>query len=117
MIKYEYDYNRLKKVTYPNHPENDITYTYGGPNARENRVGRLALLEDGSGATEYSYGRMGEVTKQRRTLVIPNVAVATYTTEWNYDIGVSGVITSSLFYLHHGVELRQPQSSARDDLS
>ena len=24
---------------------------------------------------------MGEVTKQRRTLVIPNVAVATYTTE------------------------------------
>ena len=85
LIKYEYDYNRLKKVTYPNHPENDVTYTYGGPNARENRVGRLALLEDGSGATEYSYGRMGEVTKQRRTLVIPNVAVATYTTEWNYD--------------------------------
>ena len=85
LIKYEYDYNRLKKVTYPNHPENDVTYTYGGPNARENRVGRLALLEDGSGATEYSYGRMGEVTKQRRTLVIPNVAVATYTTEWSYD--------------------------------
>ncbi|MBO4807371.1 MAG: type IV secretion protein Rhs, partial [Paludibacteraceae bacterium] len=28
---------------------------------------------------------MGEVTKQRRTLVIPNVAVATYTTEWRYD--------------------------------
>ena len=54
-------------------------------NAPYNRVGRLALVEDASGAIEYSYGKMGEVTKQKRTLVIPNVAVATYTTQWKYD--------------------------------
>ena len=84
-IEYSYEKNRLKRVTYPNHPENNVTYTYGGVNADFNRVGRVALVEDGSGATEFFYGRMGEVVKQRRTLVIPNVAVATYTTKWKYD--------------------------------
>ncbi|MEE3485757.1 MAG: RHS repeat domain-containing protein, partial [Bacteroidales bacterium] len=84
-VTYQYEYNRLVKTEYPRHPENNVTYTYGGRNAKHNRVGRLALVEDGSGATEYYYGKMGEVTKQRRTLIIPNVAVATYTTEWQYD--------------------------------
>ena len=84
-ITYTYHKNRLEKVDYPDHGENNVTYTYGGVNAPHNRVGRLALVEDGSGATEFFYGRMGEVTKQRRTLVIPNQAVATYTTEWTYD--------------------------------
>ena len=84
-ITYKYVKNRLEGVEYPNHPGNDVTYTYGGVNAPHNRVGRVSLIEDGSGATEFFYGRMGEVTKQRRTLVIPNQAVATYTTEWTYD--------------------------------
>ena len=84
-IKYDYEYNRLKKITYPEHPENNVSYSYGGKNADHNRVGRLSLIEDGSGATEFYYGKMGEVIKQRRTLVIPNVAVATYTTQWKYD--------------------------------
>ncbi len=84
-IQYIYKKNRLESVKYPKHTENNVTYTYGGVNAPHNRVGRLALVEDGSGATEFFYGRMGEVTKQRRTLVIPNQAVATYTTEWTYD--------------------------------
>ena len=84
-ITYTYNKNRLEKVTYPDHGENDVIYNYGGVNAPHNRVGRVALVEDGSGATEFFYGRMGELTKQRRTLVIPNQAVATYTTEWTYD--------------------------------
>jgi RHS repeat-associated protein len=53
--------------------------------AKHNRVGRLALVEDGSGAQEYFYGKMGEVEKIRRTIIIPGVDVATYTTEWKYD--------------------------------
>ncbi len=85
VIKYAYEKNRLKQVSYPNHPENNVTYTYGGVNADFNRVGRVALVEDGSGATEFYYGKMGEIVKQRRTLIIPNVAVATYTTQWKYD--------------------------------
>ena len=43
------------------------------------------LREDGSGAVEYYYGKMGEVLKTVRTLIVPNQAVATYVTQWKYD--------------------------------
>ncbi|MDP4238179.1 MAG: SpvB/TcaC N-terminal domain-containing protein, partial [Bacteroidota bacterium] len=84
-IVYTYDYNRLKTITYPDHPENNVTYTYGASGASDNRVGRLVYQEDGSGCQEFKYGRMGEVTELRRTMVIPNQAVATYVTRWTYD--------------------------------
>ena len=85
VITYEYDYHRLASISYPDHPENNVRYYYGGRNASHNRVGRLELVEDGTGATEYYYGRMGEVTKTRRTLIVPNQAIATYVTQWSYD--------------------------------
>lgn len=56
-----------------------------GRNASHNRIGRLMLSEDGTGAIEYFYGKMGEVTKTRRTLIVPNQAIATYVTQWTYD--------------------------------
>ena len=43
------------------------------------------LREDRTGAIEYFYGKMGEVTKTRRTLIVPNQAIATYVTQWTYD--------------------------------
>ena len=43
------------------------------------------LRKDGTGAIEYFYGKMGEVTKTRRTLIVPNQAIATYVTQWTYD--------------------------------
>ena len=85
VITYDYDYHRLASISYPDHPENNVRYYYGGRNASHNRVGRLELVEDGTGATEYYYGRMGEVTKTRRTLIVPNQAIATYVTQWSYD--------------------------------
>ena len=69
----------------PDHPENNVKYYYGGRNASQNRIGRLMLREDGTGAIEYFYGKMGEVTKTRRTLIVPNQAIATYVTQWTYD--------------------------------
>jgi RHS repeat-associated protein len=84
-ITYQYDYNRLTDVHYPQHPENDEKYYWGNANASYNRVGRVMVKVDGSGAEEYQYGRMGEVTQVRRTMVIPNRAVATYVTRWRYD--------------------------------
>ena len=62
-----------------------MKYYYGGRNASQNRIGRLMLREDGTGAIEYFYGKMGEVTKTRRTLIVPNQAIATYVTQWTYD--------------------------------
>lgn len=85
VITYDYDYHRLSGISYPDHPENNVRYYYGGRNASHNRKGRLELIEDGTGATEYYYGRMGEVTKTRRTLIVPNQAIATYVTQWSYD--------------------------------
>ncbi|MGC3979157.1 MAG: RHS repeat-associated core domain-containing protein [Paludibacteraceae bacterium] len=84
-IKYAYDYNRLKSIVYPRHPENNVKYTYGDKNAVANLKARLILQEDGSGAQAFKYGNMGELTEVTRTLVIPNQAVATYTAKWEYD--------------------------------
>ncbi len=85
MITYTYDYHRLTGISYPDHPENNVKYYYGGRNASYNRIGRLMMREDGTGAIEYFYGKMGEVTKTRRTLIVPNQAIATYVTQWSYD--------------------------------
>ena len=84
-ITYDYDYLRLTDINYPDHPENNVKYYYGGRNASQNRIGRLMLREDGTGAIEYFYGKMGEVTKTRRTMIVPNQAIATYVTQWTYD--------------------------------
>ena len=84
-ITYDYDYLRLTDINYPDHPENNVKYYYGGRNASQNRIGRLMLREDGTGAIEYFYGKMGEVTKTRRTMIVSNQAIATYVTQWTYD--------------------------------
>ena len=84
-ITYDYDYQRLTGINYPDHPENNVKCYYGGRNASQNRIGRLMLREDGTGAIEYFYGKMGEVTKTRRTMIVPNQAIATYVTQWTYD--------------------------------
>ncbi len=88
-INYLYTYNRLDSISYPDHPENNVRYVYGSQSetgaTNYYRAGRLKLQTDGSGAQEFCYGKMGEITQLKRTLVIPNQAVATYTTNWTYD--------------------------------
>ena len=41
MITYTYDYHRLTGINYPDHPENNVKYYYGGRNSFHNRIGRL----------------------------------------------------------------------------
>ena len=74
-----------RRGTCAGNDENNVKYHYGGINSSYNRIGRLMLREDGSGAIEYYYGKMGEVLKTVRTLIVPNQAVATYVTQWKYD--------------------------------
>lgn len=86
VITYDYDLGgRLLGVNYPQHPENNVKYYYGNKHANHNRIGRLVLQEDASGAQEFYYGRLGELTEVRRTLIVPNNAIATYVTKWRYD--------------------------------
>ncbi|MDQ6528091.1 SpvB/TcaC N-terminal domain-containing protein [Flavobacterium sp. LHD-85] len=84
-ITYEYEFNRLTNIHYPEHPENDVRYVFGSKNESQNRKGRLMLMEDMTGAQEFSYGVMGEIESIRRTLIVPNSAIATYVTSWKYD--------------------------------
>ena len=53
VVTYKYEYNRLVEHTCGEDKwKNKVKYTYGGVDAKHNRVGRLALVEDASGAQE-----------------------------------------------------------------
>ena len=85
-IRYSYNYHQLDTVFYPDHPENNVYYFYGtSQDVTGGWKGRVKLRVDGTGATEYTYGNLGEVTSERRTVVVPNQHVATFNTSWNYD--------------------------------
>ena len=90
-IAYNYDFNRLIAVTYPAFPGNNVTYAYGAPSsagdANGNRAGRITTVASQMGTEERFYGRLGEVTKEVKTVVTfttPN-APEVYTTLYQYD--------------------------------
>jgi RHS repeat-associated protein len=88
-VEYQYDYTRLKAVNYPVYPENNVKYYYG--NALDaaamdnNSVGRLWYQTDATGTQYLKYGRLGELTYQRRSVAVPNAGVYWFGTEWKYD--------------------------------
>ena len=71
-VNYYYSYNRLDSIIYPINPQNNVRYTYGDSTAGNNQRGRIALMEDASGFQTFFYGKMGEVTENNRTFVLPN---------------------------------------------
>src|SRR5262249_48171735 len=55
-IAYDYDaLNRLVKISYPNFPANNVTYTYGASGTADNRAARITLVQDQSGSEERFY--------------------------------------------------------------
>jgi RHS repeat-associated protein len=84
-ITYVYDHERLAEVQYPKNIFNRVQYTYGAPGEAHNRAGRLVLVQDASGGAEYFYGKMGEVTKTVRTLMLNSSDVRTYVSAARYD--------------------------------
>jgi len=86
-INYDYDYNRLKSITYPNFTQNNITYEYGASGASDNRAGRITKVKDRSGTEERFYGKLGEITKEIKSIITfttPN-SPEPYTTQYQYD--------------------------------
>ena len=66
-IVYEYDgLNRLARIDYPD--TEDTVYTYGGANDTHGAAGKILSVTDASGTLEYEYGKLGETTKETRTL-------------------------------------------------
>ena len=84
-IEYGYDRGRLISVNYPEHPENDVRYYYGGANDPDNAKGRLCLRLDATGGEQYAYDNMGNVKETVRTVTVPNEDVGTFKTEFEYD--------------------------------
>lgn len=83
-IQYAYDHERIISIDYPIQYQNKVSYSYGGPGTG-NRTGRLTLLKDASGGHEFYYGKLGEVTKEIRTVLANTVFYTTYVSEQEYD--------------------------------
>ena len=86
-INYDYDFNRLSTITYPQNTANNVTYLYGAANERGNgkyQVGRIKHVTHGGGTDEREYGLLGEVVNETRT---PNTKqpLTPYTTRYEFD--------------------------------
>lgn len=64
-ITYLYDYNRLRGVVYPLHPENNVSYMY-------DFAGRIHHRTDGSGSEDYFYDELGNVSHSVRRITVPS---------------------------------------------
>ena len=85
-ISFGYDFSRLVSISYPDNPQNDVSYTYGPPGAPDNGAGGLVKTTDASGVLLDSYGKLGEITKEVRTLnTFVGFSRPTYTTQYTYD--------------------------------
>ncbi len=83
-INYLYDYERISDIDYPRQYQNQVNYKYGAPNTGH-RTGRLILQQDASGGEEFYYGKLGEITKTIRTVMVNSVFYTTYVSEQEYD--------------------------------
>jgi len=85
-IVYDYEYNRLASISYPDFTENNVTYTYGGPGVAFNRAGRIRKVTSEAGDEERFYGKLGETVKTIKTVDSDlHVTDHSYTTEMTYD--------------------------------
>lgn len=84
-IEYDYDFNRLRAIRYPVFPDNNVTYTYGGPGAVNNAANRVTTMVDGAGTVTREYGPLGEVTRESRTTPAQGSHIHTFVTEYRYD--------------------------------
>ncbi|WP_437941583.1 SpvB/TcaC N-terminal domain-containing protein [Sorangium sp. So ce341] len=65
LIRYEYEFNRLERVDYPD--STDVTYVYGAPDAagdeHGNRAGRLVEEQSEAGKRTFAYDQLGNVAQ------------------------------------------------------
>ena len=87
-ISYKYDFDHLTAITYDKEPWNSVQYVYGSASDAAQSVnarGRVIFQSDASGTQQFEYGLMGEVTKNRRSILAPFDTIYSFTTEFKYD--------------------------------
>ncbi|WP_420209289.1 SpvB/TcaC N-terminal domain-containing protein [Candidatus Electronema sp. JC] len=89
-IKYDYTYNRLDGIEYPDYTGNNVSYTYGEPGAASNRADRIVTVTDESGSEERFYGPLGETIKTIKYVASKTEGKAAnspeiYIIEYTYD--------------------------------
>jgi RHS repeat-associated protein len=88
-IHYLYDHNRLTDIELPNLPDgsvnpNNVHYGYLNT-GYGNNSGRMYTKSDGTGYTVYTYGKMGEIISENRTVFGYNIPTMNFKTYFNYD--------------------------------
>ena len=84
---------KLTHVICPDNPEMNVKYQYGAPNSG-NETGRLIYQEDATGIQQFYYGKLGELTQNIRTFVLPDKQLYSFGMKWNYGSGIfSGELT------------------------
>ena len=87
-ISYAYEFTRLKAISYPVFPENNVAYTYGPASLKGqpgNRVGRITKITDAAGTEERLYGQLGETVEEKRTIPLPGGQPRVYVTKYQFD--------------------------------
>ncbi|MDM8554109.1 BPSL0067 family protein, partial [Desulfococcaceae bacterium HSG7] len=89
-VEYDYTYNRLESIRYPEYTDNNVKYTYGPPGASHNRADRIVTVTDESGEEERFYCPLGETIKTIKTVTSATRGNSAdspevYVTEYAYD--------------------------------
>ena len=95
-IVYRYDHTRLKNIVYPTaaYEGNNVEYVYGDElpdNERGvNQLGRIARVTHQGGTDTREYGKLGEVTYEKRQMDViargqGETTVPTYETRYDFD--------------------------------
>ncbi|MEN8140663.1 MAG: SpvB/TcaC N-terminal domain-containing protein, partial [Thermodesulfobacteriota bacterium] len=84
-VNYQYDYNRLAIIDYPQ--MHDVAYAYGPPGAEENRAGRIVAVDNGDIKELRSYGKLGEIVSRSKSIrsESPGHNWLSYTTKYIFD--------------------------------
>jgi RHS repeat-associated protein len=75
----------LQKLSIPKNGQNKVEYSYGAPSDTLGRAGRISLIQDASGGQEFFYGRLGEIVKTIRTVIMGESDMRTWIWSAKYD--------------------------------
>ena len=88
-VRYFYTYDRLDRIEYPNHPEENVRYEYGNVGdadaVNSNALGRLFKQYDATGVQTYSYDNTGNLQSNLRSVAVAGRNSYWFYTQWNYD--------------------------------